>query len=367
MKSLTGLSLLLVILLVSLSAYLRLAHSGIGCLDWPDCYGRIGVPENGAPPDRTQLDRTQSDQNRAQPDQDQAQSDQDLDQLDPAQLGRAAEQMARDAYKRIIAEAEQPLAWATPLHRAVASLLGVFIVFLNMLAFHQRRYRWVALALLGLTVWLALLGLRSGSLHDPAVVISNLSGGFAMLGLLGWLWFSLSAKPPVRFDAYSIATPLPSPLILIALLALCLQILLGGLTSANFAANACKTLPDCHGGWLPGPELAEALDLTRHHEVTADGQAIGGAERIAIHRTHRLMAIVTSVLILLVAQMALRHAGTARRTGMFLLLLIVAEFSVGVAAVFFELPIGLAVAHNWLAGLLLLTLLKLLSLHRSPA
>ncbi len=326
MKNLTGLSLLLVILLVSLSAYLRLAHSGIGCLDWPECYGRIGVPEVSAP------------------------------------LDSAPEQMARDAYQRITAEAQQPLAWATPLHRAVASLLGIFIVLLNMLAFHQRRYRLLSLALLGLTVWLAMLGLRSGGLHDPAVVMGNLSGGFAMLGLLGCLWFSLDVKPIVRFDAHSKAAPLPRALVMTSLVALCLQIGLGGLTSANFAANACKTLPDCHGGWLPGPELAEAMDLTRHHEVTPEGQAIGGAERMAIHRAHRLMAIVTSVLVLLVAQMAMRHAGAPRRTGMMLLVLIVAEFTVGVTAVFNELPIAMAVAHNWLAGLLLLALLRLLVL-----
>ena len=329
MKTLTGLSLLLVILLVSLSAYLRLAHSGIGCLDWPDCYGRIGVPEISAP------------------------------------LDSPTDQIARDAYQRITAEAQQPLAWATPLHRAVASLLGIFIVFLNMLAFHQRRYRMVSLVLLGFTVWLAMLGLRSGSLHDPAVVMGNLAGGFTMLGLLGWLWFSLGVKPPVRFDAHSKAAPLPRALLITALLALCLQILLGGLTSANFAANACKTLPDCHGGWLPGPEIAEALDLTRHLEVTPEGMAIGGAERIAIHRAHRLMAIATSVLILLAAQMAMRHPGAPRRTGMILLSLIVAEFSVGVSAVFFQLPIGLAVAHNWLAGLLLLALLRLAQLGKS--
>ena len=83
---------------------------------------------------------------------------------------------------------------------------------------------------------------------------------------------------------------------------------------------------------------------------------------MAIHRAHRLMAIATSVLILLLAQMAMRIAGPMRRTGMVLLLLIVGEFTVGVTAVFNELPIGLAVAHNWLAGLLLLGLLRLLVL-----
>jgi cytochrome c oxidase assembly protein subunit 15 len=331
LKALAGLSLLLVILLVSLSAYLRLAHSGIGCLDWPQCYARIGVPEVAAP------------------------------------LDSAPEQMARDAYQRITAESEQAMAWATPLHRGVASLLGIFIVFLNILAFAQKRHRLLSLALLGLTIWLAMLGLRSGSLHDPAVVMGNLSGGFAMLGLLGWLWFSFSVKPPVRFDAHTPSNPLPRSLLLAALLALCVQILLGGFTSANFAAAACMTLPDCHGGWLPGPELAEALDLSRHHEVTPEGLAVGGAERTAIHRAHRLMAVVTSVLILMLAQVAMRRPGSTRRTGMLLLVLIVAEFTVGVAAVFNDLPIVLAVAHNWLAGLLLLTLLWLLALCSRPA
>lgn len=326
MKTLAGLSLLLVILLVSLSAYLRLAHSGIGCLDWPDCYGRIGVPEASAP------------------------------------LDSAPEQMARDAYQRITAESGQAMAWATPLHRGVASLLGIFILFLTLLAFFQHRHRLLSLALLSLTVWLAMLGLRSGSLHDPAVVMGNLSGGFAMLGLLGWLWFSLTAEPAVRFDAHSSKAPLPRALLITALAALCLQILLGGLTSANFAANACDTLPECHGAWLPGPYLAEALDLSRHHEVTPDGLAVGGEERVAIHRAHRLMAVISSVLILLVAQMAMRRPGSNRRTGMLLLLLIVAEFSVGVASVMNELPIVLAVSHNWLAGLLLLVLIRLIFL-----
>jgi len=328
MRSLAGLSLLLVILLVSLSAYLRLAHSGLGCDDWPDCYGRIGVPEEVTP------------------------------------LDSPPEQVARDAYARITAESQQAMAWATPLHRAVASVLGLCVLFLTMYAVSKKQFRLISLSLLGLTVWLAMLGLRSGSLHDPAVVMGNLSGGFAMLGLLGWLWFRLDAKPEPRFDAHRTTMPLSRGLMIVALLALCVQILLGGFTSANFAANACGIQPACQGSWWPGAALTEALDLSRHHEVTPEGLAIGGNERVDIHRAHRLMAIVASVLVLLVAQMAMRRAGASRRTGMVLLLLIVAEFTVGVLAVYKQLPIGLAVAHNWLAGLLLLAMLKLLSLQQ---
>ena len=90
MNAVAKVSLLLVIVLVSLSAYLRLAHSGIGCADWPACYGQIGVP--------SALSQPVSSEN---------------------------------AYQRMVAEANEPMAWATPLHRLVASVLGLLILFLT--------------------------------------------------------------------------------------------------------------------------------------------------------------------------------------------------------------------------------------------
>ncbi|MEE8495462.1 MAG: COX15/CtaA family protein, partial [Xanthomonadales bacterium] len=111
MNGLAKISLLLVILLVSLSAYLRLAHSGIGCTDWPECYGHIGQPASvsqGAAPGNT--------------------------------------------YQRMVEQANQPLAWATPLHRLVASVLGLLILSLAFIALRRNRQRVIAVALLGLTV-----------------------------------------------------------------------------------------------------------------------------------------------------------------------------------------------------------------------
>lgn len=321
MKTLAGFSLVLVIVLVSLSAYLRLAHSGIGCGDWPACYGRIGAP----PPEL-------------------------------AMPGDAPPVVLGSAYQRLLQRSGESLAWATPAHRLVASVLGIAVVLLNLLAWRQARHRLNALALLLLTFWLAMLGIRSGSLHDPAVVMGNLSGGFAMLGLLGWLRFRQTAAAGA---ASGPAVPLGW--LLGALFLLAGQILLGGFTSANFAASACRTLPDCHGGWWPGPELATALDLTRHHQVTPSGQAVGGAERIAIHRAHRLGAIAAGLAALVAGGWALRARGSARRAGALIIGLVLAELAVGVASVLLGLPIGLAVAHNWLAALLLLALLWLLA------
>ena len=317
MAGLAKVSLLLVIVLVSLSAYLRLAHSGIGCADWPACYGQIGVP--------SALSQPVSPEN---------------------------------AYQQMVAEANEPMAWATPLHRLVASVLGLLILFLTFLSLRQKRQRLISLTLLGLTVFLAVLGIRSGSLHSPAVVMGNLAGGFTMLGLLGWMVFSSKGATETGHRS-SVST-----MVILAIAVLCLQIFLGGLTSANFAATSCQTLPDCHGSWLPGKSLMDAMNLNRVHEVTSQGQVIGGQERIAIHKAHRLGALLAFVMVLIAALMALRADRRYRVTGVLILILLTLEFTVGVTAILTSLPIGLAVAHNWLAGLLLLALLKLLILSR---
>jgi len=110
LKTLSGVSLILVILLVSLSAYLRLSHSGIGCAEWPECYGRIGAA--------------------------------------PAASATAANKLqttGKDAYRQLLQRSSEPLAWATPLHRLVASVLGLLVVFLNVLAMKQKRHRLLSL------------------------------------------------------------------------------------------------------------------------------------------------------------------------------------------------------------------------------
>jgi cytochrome c oxidase assembly protein subunit 15 len=316
MNSLAKVSLLLVIVLVSLSAYLRLAHSGIGCDGWPECYGRIGEPPSTTQPVSSEK-----------------------------------------AYQRMLEEANKPMSWATPLHRLVASVLGLLVVALFFVSLRQKRQRIISLALLGLTVFLAVLGIRSGSLHNPAVVMGNLAGGFLMLGLLGWMVFSAGDS-----GTTTQRNPGLKGTVFAAIAVLCLQIFLGGLTSANFAATSCQTLPDCHGSWLPGGALLKAMDLTREHEVTSSGQAIGGEERLAIHKAHRLGSVLALAMAFIAAVMALR-AGF-RSTAIVILVFVTLEFSVGIAAILSSLPIGLAVAHNWLAGLTLLALLKLMALIR---
>jgi cytochrome c oxidase assembly protein subunit 15 len=248
------------------------------------------------------------------------------------------------------------MSWATPVHRLIASVLGLLVVGMALLSVRARKNRLVSFTLLGLTVFLAWLGIYSAGLHSPAVVMGNLCGGFTMVGLLGWMVFR-DAKPRAN------ASNRVRRWVLVALVLLCVQIVLGGLTSANFAASACQNLPDCHGTWMPGSDLWTAFDLTRQHEVGPTGLAIGGAERADIHKLHRVVAAVTLLTTLIAGVLALRAGLTV--AAITIVVLVAAEFSVGVAAILTELPIGIAVAHNWVAAILLLGLLKLFALCRN--
>lgn len=311
MNKLATTALVLVIVLVSLSAYLRLDHSGIGCAAWPACYGNIGLPE-------------------------------------------AAQPTVDDAYQRLLEEARQPLSWATPLHRLVASILGITILALCLTSLKVRKERIISLGLLALTVFLAWLGIRSTSLHDPGVVMGNLGGGFAMLGLLGWLVFRKQppASPGDTYSRLRVAST-------IAIVVLSAQIFIGGLTSANFAASACQTVPDCHGSYLPGSNLSTAFDLTRVHQIGETGVVLGGPERADIHKLHRLAAVITVLSVIVAAVLAIRANNVLRIVGFVVLSVVILEFAVGVAAILTDIPIAVAVAHNLLAGILLLALLGL--------
>lgn len=313
MKAMARTCLVLVLVLVTLSAYLRLAHSGVGCPDWPDCYGRIG------------------------------------------QVQQSSEiSSAEDAYGKLVDESGRSMAWATPTHRLVASVLGLLVLALFVVSLKKKRHRIICGLLLGLTAYLAILGIRSGGLHDPAVVMGNLLGGFSMVGLLGWVAFAESTRGE--------GAPAVSMLAALACLALCVQIFLGGLTSANFAALSCRTLPDCHGGWWPGPALAQALDLGQPHEVTPAGKAVGGAERIAVHRAHRLAALLNLVIAAVAATVAFVVSPRFRMVAGIAFTLVGLEVLVGAWIVTADVPIGLALAHNAIAALALLAWLKLLSL-----
>ena len=296
MRALAIISLLFVLVLISVSTYSRLHSAGIGCADWPACYGLIGDAESETP------------------------------------------------------------ALADKIERLVAGGLLLLMLATTLISLRQRHDRLLSLLLLGLAGFLAWQGVFSNELHSPASVMGILGGGFALVGLLGWIIFR-DARPHAN-ASYKVRRWVVAALVL-----LCIQIALGGLTSANFAATACTSVPDCHGSWLPGSNLTAAFDLTRQHAVGPTGLALGGPERADIHKLHRLAAAVTLLSVLSAGGLAV--AGRIGFTAVFVIVLAALEFCLGVAAILLDLPIGIAVAHNLLAAILLLGLLRLHALCRN--
>jgi len=292
--SLTAASLALIVVVVG--AYVRLSDAGLGCPDWPFCYGRPL----------------------------------------PAQMADAG------------AHAK---AWKEMAHRYLAGTLGVLIVALAIAAWRARRSRGIVLALVLLVLFQATLGMWTVTmLLKPAIVTAHLLGGMATLALLAWLALSQwpHAPAPQLRQLRSVA--------LLALAALGVQIALGGWVSANYAALACPELPLCRGALVPPMNFADAFHVVRELGRTGQGELLPLEALTAIHWTHRLFALVALTAVLLAAARAWR---AARAIGAVLATLALTQFGLGLANVALALPLPLAVAHNAGAALLLVALVVL--------
>lgn len=305
-------SLLLAGVVVALGAYVRLSDAGLGCPDWPGCYGKLFVSA-------------------------------DLEANPPP----AASSRPFDA-----AKAKKEMA-----HRYAAGVLGLALLLLAGLAWRLRHpQRMAAYILAGLALFQSLLGMWTVTeLLKPAIVAAHLLGGMAILAALYWLVFRQVFSSPAR------AAPAPARWALAALVLLCAQIFLGGWTSANYAALVCPEFPTCRDGqWWPEADFREGFALWREGRIDYEGGVLAAPARTAIHQAHRLGAAVTILVVLAAAGAALRQArAPLRRVAIVLLCVLVAQASLGVANVLLRLPIAVAVAHNVGAALLLLALMTL--------
>ncbi len=318
---------LLAVVVVSLGAYTRLSDAGLGCPDWPGCYGHLTVPRS-----------------------------------------------ADDVRRAEAAYPERPVepakAWIEMVHRYFAGALGLVIAAIAVLAWRRRAApaQGVALptGLLALVVFQALLGMWTVTLLlKPVVVMGHLLGGFTTLLLLWWLALRntplVPPGPPAGgwLRGWTVA----------ALAVVYLQVALGGWTAANYAALACTDLPTCHGRWWPEMDFREAFVLWRGLGTDYEFGVLDHPARTAIHVTHRLGAVVTLVVVGGLALAALaRAAAPARRAAAVVGLLLLGQAGLGVANVLLSLPLPVAVAHNAGGALLLLALATLLhTLYPRPA
>lgn len=305
---------------VVLGAYVRLSHAGLGCPDWPGCYGEIIVPDEVAPEVESQHQR-------------------------PLEQGKAWKEMA---------------------HRYAAAALGFLIAGLAVSAWKYREQPGRPLLLPGLLVALvvfqAALGMWTVTLLlKPVIVVAHLLGGMTILSLLFWMMLEHSggntqARSPALF-----------PWTVVALAMLVLQISLGGWTSANYAALACPDFPVCQGQWWPPMDFAGGFTLWHKLGIDYEGGILAGDARAAIHIAHRLGALLSFLIIGGTALRALLDSNKAAgRLGILLLGVLIVQLFLGVSNVLLRLTLPVAVAHNGVAALLLLVLVALLHRTMSP-
>ena len=316
-KKLILAALLLTFFVVPLGAYVRLSNAGLGCPDWPGCYGQI-TPHHAA------------------------------DAIDAALQANP---------EGVVSHAK---AWKEMGHRYFAGALGLLVLAICVVAWRQRGNTQggpgLPLTLLGVIVFQALLGMWTVTqLLKPFIVTAHLLGGMTTLALLVWLWRRESAQPR---QAYFAPAQHLRTAAMIGLLLVLIQIALGGWVSANYAALACGDFPMCQGQWWPTMDFVQGFTLHRNLGETASGELLSLHALTAIHWTHRLMALILTLYLMWLASCLFKISGY---TGIAVMLLVALAVQVllGISNVILSLPLPVAVAHNIGAAILLAGLVML--------
>ncbi len=323
--------------LIMFGAFVRISDAGLGCPDWPGCYGKM------------------------------------------TPFG-AQEQIQAEALVRPQGPVTFFKAWIEMLHRYAASALGLMIIGLAWLAWRQRRSQRagtpgsasgearagdaggkeqgastsLALFTLFWVILQGIFGMWTVTLRlQPAVVTAHLLGGMILFALLLMQRNRIAPHPPVSRSAMSYR-----PWAAAALGLLFVQIALGGWVSSNYATLACRDFPMCQGSWWPEMDVAAGFEIWRPLGMTADGAGLPFPALTAIHYAHRLMAYLVLAWVGLLAW-RVRRIGGLEKVGKWLLLVLLAQLVTGLTNIFLDWPMAAAVLHTGgatalVAGLLML-------------
>lgn len=319
---------LLAFVVVALGAFTRLSDAGLGCPDWPGCYGHLTWP--------TSTDEIAS-----------------------------AEAVFPDA------PVDVDKTWPEMVHRYFAGTLGLVILALAILSWHKRNTSdeqtetgrvpfKLSVALVVLVTVQALFGMWTVTLKLwPQVVTAHLLGGFMTISLL-WLLFLRLRRREMKTESVWLTPQVLKRLrqmSLAVLVLVILQITLGGWTSSNYAALACIDLPTCHGEWLPDTDFAQGFNLSSEHGPNYLGGLLDNEARTAIHLSHRAGAVVVTVFVLLMSLMLWRTGARSLRVlSLVAVSVLILQVSLGVTNILAALPLSVAVAHNGVGALLLLVM-----------
>jgi cytochrome c oxidase assembly protein subunit 15 len=324
-RKLVWVTLFLTFDLIMFGAFTRLTDSGLGCPDWPGCYGHANPLQAHA----------------------------DISAAETAMPTGPVTVMK---------------AWIEMIHRYLAMAIGVLIIALMVIAWRRwlkSGHKEMKFSPLFPTLLFAFVCLQGAfgawtvtMKLQPIIVTTHLLLGMTLLALLTWFGARLSDHLPIsQLGVSQSAAELRIPAAL-ALVLLVIQIALGGWVSTNYAALACTDFPLCHGVLLPQMDFSNGFSVWRNLGMTANGDYLPFPALTAIHWTHRAFALVVVALVAWVALNALKF-DRLRKTARWLLVMIALQFTIGVSTIFLQLPLALAVAHNGGAALLMLLLVTL--------
>ena len=366
----------LALCVVVLGAWVRLSDAGLGCPDWPVCYGKVTWPTaeadvalaNEAFPERpVEHNKTWREQ---------------IHRHLAATLGLLVLGLAlmatwdKPGRRRVVITGAvlaaagtatyiigkmSDVSWLVNLS-ALLAVPAVAVPLIAGLAWRADFRAALATGLLGLIIFQALLGMWTVTLLlKPIFVMGHLLGGMATLALLWWLYLrgrpaKLAISPDPKFRRFAV----------IALVVLACQIALGGWTSANYAALACPDFPGCQGALWPAADFREGFVLWRGLGVDYEGGVLHSAARVAIHLMHRIGALFTFLVLGVIVLSMLREpfSGAMRIAAAITGVLLLSQLGLGIGIVLTHLPLPAATAHNGIAALLLLSVVTLNHLAR---
>lgn len=319
---------ILAFLVIVLGAYVRLSDAGLGCPDWPGCYGQITAPDE-------------------------------------------AEEITKAQVAYSITHIDSGKAWKEMVHRYFAATLGLLILIMAYIAWRNRANEnqpvFLPILLMALVIFQGLLGMWTVTLLlKPSIVTLHLLTGLLTLSLLFWLVLK-QLQLQKNLNEY-VPNKALRQWAKVGLLILAIQIFLGGWTSTNYAALYCIDFPTCQGEWVPDLEFNEAYHFFRESGINYEGGVLSHQAGVTVHFMHRLGALVTLIVIssLVITLLIKEKKSAIKKISLVILALLLLQVSLGIANVLLLLPLPVAVSHNAIAVALLLSLIVLNYVMHTP-
>ena len=303
------------LVVIMLGAYVRLSDAGLGCPDWPGCYGTTAWPSQA----------------------------EEIAQANMEYPERAVE--PEKAAKEVI-------------HRYFAGTLGLIALALFIWAWRKRDDMALTIpTLLGIViVFQAALGMWTVTLQlKPIIVMGHLMGGMLTMSLFLWLALSTSNN----MQPYRYAGHVKQWMVVIGLIFVILQIALGGWTSSNYAALSCVGFPQCNGQWWPEANFSEGFVMWRGLGINYEFGVLDAPSRVAIQMAHRIGFVILSLYLIWMSTRLMKNR-ELMPLGILVLTLLTTQVLLGISNVMFHLPLPVATAHNGVAAFLLASIVVLL-------